>query len=675
MAANEVNVQITVEEKQALKALSSIINSTDKLGKEGAKNVKKLDGAFASFAGNLGAMAASKAIGFFVNGIRDAVTASKELEVYETQFKTILGSTKAAQNQLKELQDFAANTPFQLPGLAVSTRQLLSFGVAQKDIIPTLGQLGDLAAGVGASIDELTIPFGRLVSTQKLTLIELDKFADRGINLYQKLADKSGVSIKNIRDEISKGRIPFEKFTESLGELTNKGGTFFNAMEAQSMTLSGVVSTLDDNFFNLQGAIGDALKPSLIEGAKEMTGIVKGLTESFSENGPAIAKTVSALASLFIIEPAKFWSNFFFDQGGASTNLSEINGEIERLDKLTDTITARINANKDSTLYNSFIGKKDQDIKDLSEAMAKLSEFKKARDSLAEKPPETTEGGSGGGGGGVIAAKLAEYDELNAMAAEQSIVEMENALREKESRVMLNEGELQELRDLETAKLEIAKEFALEKASFIMDSDKRRREQDKIRGKFELDSEKLKGKQAIVAQKKLTQDEKANFNTRNQTADNFMRAGLAITKEGSAANRILSTADAIRNTYAAANLALASAPPPLNFAFAASTIALGLANVAKINSFETGGVVGGFNGASLGKDNTTANVRNGEMVLTGSQQKTLFNDISSGENSNNGAMMGMLQQIANAPVVVQIDGREIARANRTAMQEGFGGVA
>lgn len=50
------------------------------------------------------------------------------------------------------------------------------------------------------------------------------------------------------------------------------------------------------------------------------------------------------------------------------------------------------------------------------------------------------------------------------------------------------------------------------------------------------------------------------------------------------------------------------------------------------SGFAAGGVVGGFNGASMGRDNTSAQVglREGEMILNAQQQKTLFDTIDGG---------------------------------------------
>lgn len=50
-------------------------------------------------------------------------------------------------------------------------------------------------------------------------------------------------------------------------------------------------------------------------------------------------------------------------------------------------------------------------------------------------------------------------------------------------------------------------------------------------------------------------------------------------------------------------------------------------------SYETGGVVGGFSGASLGEDNTYIHARRGEMMLNASQQKNLYDIANKGGQS------------------------------------------
>ena len=282
--------------------IKSVTNDAEKqFSKSGDKSGKGFsDGFSLSIAGVASSLAKVAASAAAIGGITlfKAVKDAASLEVINTQFEVMLKSASAAQAQVQELQDFAASTPFQLEGLAAATTQLLSFGTAQKDIIPTLKTLGDLAAGVGVEIGDLTIPFGRLASTQKLTLIELDKFADKGINIYKQLSDQTGRSLKTIRDDISRGRIPYEEFTTALNTLTGESGIFFQGMEKKSKTLTGVISTLGDNIFNLSANFGKAFSPLVVEGANRFITVIQDLNKKVVESFNVFDDVINPLIRL-----------------------------------------------------------------------------------------------------------------------------------------------------------------------------------------------------------------------------------------------------------------------------------------------------------------------------------------------------------------------------------------
>ena len=84
----------------------------------------------------------------------------------------------------------------------------------------------------------------------------------------------------------------------------------------------------------------------------------------------------------------------------------------------------------------------------------------------------------------------------------------------------------------------------------------------------------------------------------------------------------LAQTTAIIDTYAGANKALASSPPPFNFVAAGAVVAAGLANVATIESqkFADGGIVQG--NPSQG-DVNPAMLTAGEVILNQSQQENL----------------------------------------------------
>lgn len=263
---SEYNKELKLAEKRARKSGDT---SGVSFGKNFGKSVK------AVAIGNLLADAIQSSVKQIAGTIKGVVNEASKLEVFEVQFANLLKSTTLAKKQLEDLRDFASTTPFQLDGLALATRQLLSFGIEQDQVMKKLRLLGDLSAGTGSNIDELTIPYGRLISTQRLSLIELDKFADRGINLYKKLSDQTGVSLKIIRDEISKGRIPFQEFEKALKDFTSQGGEYFRATQKQSETTAGRISTLSDVYKELQATWGEALSPAFKLALVEVTDLLR----------------------------------------------------------------------------------------------------------------------------------------------------------------------------------------------------------------------------------------------------------------------------------------------------------------------------------------------------------------------------------------------------------------
>jgi len=111
--------------------------------------------------------------------------------------------------------------------------------------------------------------------------------------------------------------------------------------------------------------------------------------------------------------------------------------------------------------------------------------------------------------------------------------------------------------------------------------------------------------------------------------------------------------EAIASTYLAANKALASAPPPLNYALMAATIAKGLANVARIKSAEPPGGGGGSGSSQGGTPRVPrmaqgGRVTEGGMVLVGEEGPEAVHLPAGAEvmpNRETRAMLGAMRQV------------------------------
>jgi hypothetical protein len=147
-------------------------------------------------------------------------------------------------------------------------------------------------------------------------------------------------------------------------------------------------------------------------------------------------------------------------------------------------------------------------------------------------------------------------------------------------------------------------------------------------------------------------------------------------EDGSRKQKTLAISQATIDTYVAANKNLALGGP-LGFAAAASAIATGLANVARITNagkFANGGFVGG---SSYKGDRVTASVNSGEAILNPAQQRN-FMELANNGSAANSATFEILSELRNLkdaimsqPVVMEVSGREIARVVRDERAAGF----
>ncbi|PWL53744.1 MAG: hypothetical protein DBY38_06620 [Clostridium cadaveris] len=236
------------------------------------------------------------AAGTAIGGLAGVATKyNSQMEDYFANFTVLLGSATKAAKHVEDLKKFAAKTPFEMTGLADASKQLLSFGINVDDIMPDLQMLGDISLGNQERFKGLALVFAQVASAGKLTGQDLMQFINQGFNPLQAIAEKTGKSMAELKEEMSDGKITYEMVAEAMKTATSEGGKFYKGMEVQSQTLSGMWSTLKDDTMSL---IGDAFKPfsetlktNVMPALQEM---IKQMSDGFSD--PNIQTSISNIA-------------------------------------------------------------------------------------------------------------------------------------------------------------------------------------------------------------------------------------------------------------------------------------------------------------------------------------------------------------------------------------------
>ena len=169
----------------------------------------------------LGALtAAGAAVG--VLGVK-AIGSAGQFEQYRVAFETMLGSAEKARNLMGEISEFAKTTPFELPEVVAGTKQLLAFGFAQEELLPTMRRLGDIASGVGVPVGQLTNVFGQVRIAGRLMGQDLLQFTNAGVPLISELAKVMGKPQEEIKELVSQGKIGFKEVEQAIMNMTGEG--------------------------------------------------------------------------------------------------------------------------------------------------------------------------------------------------------------------------------------------------------------------------------------------------------------------------------------------------------------------------------------------------------------------------------------------------------------------
>jgi tape measure domain-containing protein len=202
--------------------------------------------------GNVLTTLASKALDTAVGFVQTGIEYNAQIEKYTTGFTNMLGSAEAANEAMKAIQEDAARTPFDVASLTQANQLLISAGENagySRKVIMALGDAVSAAGGGNAELSRMAANLQQIANVGKASAIDIKQFAYAGINIYQVLADYTGKSVQDVQSMT----VSYDLLSEALIAASEEGGRYYNAMDTQSQTMNGRVSTLKDNVSQLAG--------------------------------------------------------------------------------------------------------------------------------------------------------------------------------------------------------------------------------------------------------------------------------------------------------------------------------------------------------------------------------------------------------------------------------------
>lgn len=255
---------------------------------------KQSSGGFGALRGTLGSL-----LGAFAafQGVKFIFSSASELESQVRSLQVLTGSAEQAKNIVAQLQDLGAVTPFTSTELIDSAKRLQAFGVEAGKVVDTTRRLADVSGATGAELDGLVTAYGQVQAKGRLQGEELLQFQERGVALQKVLRDEYGLSSQEFQKALEQGKISAEAVEYALIKLTDVGGKYANGAIAQSDTLRGKLSTLQDSFQRLAQNIGRFFEPVfkfLIDG---INGFLERVNNSTRIQAEAQASSQASIAA------------------------------------------------------------------------------------------------------------------------------------------------------------------------------------------------------------------------------------------------------------------------------------------------------------------------------------------------------------------------------------------
>lgn len=513
---------------------------------------------------------------------------------------------------------------------------VLSLGKNAERLPEILTLARNIGVTTGRDITEVFDELTKGIENQNVRLLRNNSIRIDATKVLEDYAKVHGVTVNQLSEAA--------KQQAFLNVVLDQGNKKFGETGAQAAPIQGGIKKLALAF--------DDLKDSIAAIANS------GLGEFFAKTITGTANAIKTVASAF--DKLK---------GGPSETAEEIKQLENELSRLNSLKISNVN----TTLYDQQIESVTKKLEILRGTQAKIDQENQARDKENEDRAKLSKFEIIGGESQEqmkvrLEKERQKQADLAVIRAEANAVEEQAAMDHQIALATIEADGNTNTQEIKQAQLDavLAKNQAELEATIAKNTKISESEAMAAANVAAIRKKDLADQKAIDAQKVV--DAKNIADAKLLIENNLFAAAKTLVDQQSALGKTIAVAEAIRNTYRGATLALATYPPPFGAAAAASTVALGLAQVAKITAANTGALVtGGQPGVDnqpflLSKGEIVAPAKSFDEVVEGTARQRGF--VKAGDGSNtDGLLRELIDKIDNRSIAVTVNTDVIADDN------------
>jgi murein DD-endopeptidase MepM/ murein hydrolase activator NlpD len=250
---------------QQMAGMNREIDTSSRLARQAARS-------FGVMTVAMGNIASSAILGAFVslnNQIRqlgaNVIRTGAQAEKTAVAFETFLGSAKAARDVMRDVQKFAATTPFELPEVTEAAKQLLATRTSADQLIPTIKMLGEIAAGADKPLSQLLFVYTQIKNQGRALGQDINQLLNAGLSMEDiaKALGKSAKELGEMKGSSQGLQLSFAEVDKVLRSVTSEGGRFYGLMDKLGSTTAVKLSNLNDAFTKIYQSIYEGISPAI----------------------------------------------------------------------------------------------------------------------------------------------------------------------------------------------------------------------------------------------------------------------------------------------------------------------------------------------------------------------------------------------------------------------------
>ena len=212
-------------------------------------------------------------------------------EQTQMAFAQKLGGSTAANAYLEQVKEMAKNTNYTYDEITGYSKLLLNTYDTDKTL-SVLQTLSDASAGLNLNSSDVNMfisGLSRMRTTGKTTQEYLNYFSERGVDVYQALANSTGADKSKIAEMVTDGKIAGADAAEAI--LTYINETYGGLSEKLATTYDAMVDNLSDFQADMDAAMGEGYN----EGRK--AGLQAQMDWMSGESGEAVEEANRAIGA------------------------------------------------------------------------------------------------------------------------------------------------------------------------------------------------------------------------------------------------------------------------------------------------------------------------------------------------------------------------------------------